>query len=50
MMSRIVGEQPPQIAIVGLRRVEGVERQFLPVVFGKRVGQLSSAVRPVPGG
>ena len=50
MMSRIVGEQPPKIAIVGLRRVEGVESQFLPVVFGKRVGQLTKRFYPLPAG
>src|SRR6185437_9294830 len=48
MMSRIIGEQPPQVAIVGLRRVEGVESQFLPVVFGKRVGQLTQRLDSFP--
>ena len=49
-MPWISGEQPLQIAIVGFRRIEGVESQLLPVVFGERVGQLAERFDPFSPG
>ncbi len=47
-MLRIVGEQPPQIAIVGFRRVDGVERALLLVIFAERLGELAERIDLFP--
>ena len=47
-MPWIGGEQPGQVAVIGLRRLESVERLLLLVVLAKRLAELMTADRHAP--